>query len=177
MSARFSITLTLDDFVAANVLCQRRYWLWSGLLKAFAWSATSYFLLMLGVTAVTEPTFGQFVVEWVLQLSLWLGLFMAVFLPVVSWVAMRFSVKRQFEQLSLHLPVEYGIDAKGFRAANAEGTSTLTWDRLYDFVQDRRLLLLRRTRRIFFVLPKAQLSSEELESILAYLRGAGVKEG
>jgi hypothetical protein len=177
VSARFSITLTLDEFVAANGLCLRRYWLWSGLLKLFAWSAASYFLLMLGVTAFTEPTFGRFVVEWVLQLSLGLGLFMVVFMPLVTWVAMRLSVKRQFEQLSLDLPVEYEIDTEGFRVANTEGAMRLTWDRLYDFVQDGRLLLLRRTRRIFFVLPKAQLGSEELETILAFLRGAGVRAG
>jgi hypothetical protein len=177
VSVPFSIALTLEDFIAANMLYLRRYWVWSGLVKVFIFTTLSYFVLMLGATALIEPNLGQFEIEWVLQLSLWFGLGMIVFLPIVSWVTMRLQVKRQFEQLSLGLPVEYEIDANGFGAVNEQGTSTLTWDRLYDFVQDRRLLLLRRTRRVFFALPKAQLSNEQLETILACMRGAGVREG
>ena len=176
MSARFSITLTLDDFIAANMLYLRRYWVWSGLLKFYAFGALAFFLLMLVFTALEQALSWQFV-SGLLLASLGFGMGMLVLMPIVSWVAMRLAVKRQFEQLSLDLQAEYEIDTNGFGAANAEGTSTLRWDRLYDFIQDRRLLLLRRTRRIFFVLPKAQLSSEELETILACLRAAGVKEG
>jgi hypothetical protein len=177
MSARFSAALSLDDFIAANVLYLRRYWIWSGLLKVFLFATPSYFLLMLAFMALTEPNFGPWAIEWLLQTSLWFGLGMVVLLPLVTLVAMRLHVKRQFNQLSLGVPVEYEVDATGFRAANEQGTSTLTWNRLYDFVQNRRLLLLRRTRRIFFVLPKAQLGREELDAVLACLREAGVKEG
>jgi hypothetical protein len=177
VSARFSTTLSLDDFIAANVLYLRQYWIWSGLLKVFLFAMPSYFLLMLAFMAFTEPNFGPWVIEWLLQISLWFGLGMVVFLPLVTLVAMRLHVRRQFNQLSLGLPVEYEVDATGFRAANEQGTSTLTWNRLYDFIQDRRLLLLRRTPKIFFVLPKTQLGGEELETILAFLRQAGVKEG
>jgi len=176
VSVRVSITLALDDIIRANVLYQRRYWIWSGLLKVFAFATLAYLLLMLAVTAFTEPTFDQFLIEWLLQLSFCVGLGMAVFMPFVSLLLMRLTAKRQFQQLSLGLPTEYEIDANGLRAANEQGTATLTWDRFSDFVQDRRFLLLRRTRRVFCVLPKAQLGSGQLETILACVRGAGVKE-
>ena len=168
--------MSLDDFFAANWLYQRRYWMWSGLLKVFGFVTLTYFLLMLAITSFYDQISWQLVIFWLLA-SVLFGLGMAVFLPVISWVAMRLSVKRTFDQLSLGLPVEYEIDATRFRAANEQGTTTLAWDNLYDFVQDRRLLLLRRTRRVFFVLPKAQLSGEELGTLLGRLREAGVKEG
>ena len=175
MSTRFSITLTLDDFIAANMLYLRRYWVWSGLLKFYAFGAVAFFLLMLVFTALEQLLTWQFIAG-LLVASLGFGLGMLVLMPMVSWVAMRLAVKRQYEQLALALPAEYEIDAHGFRAANEIGVSTLPWDRICDFVHDGRVLLLRRTRRIFFVLPKAQLSSEELTTTLAYLRAAGVKE-
>ena len=177
MSVSVSITLSLDDFIAANLLYQRRYWIWRGLLKVFALTVPSYFLLMLGVTTFTEPALERYVFEWLLQISLCVGVGMTLFIPLASLLGMRLAVKRQFEQLSLGLPAEYEIDAKGLRAVNEQGTATLTWDRFSDFVQDRRLLLLKRTRRVFFILPKAQLSGEELQATLTYLREAGVKEG
>jgi hypothetical protein len=177
VSVRVSVTLSLDDMIAANMLYQRRYWIWSGLLKIFAFGTPSYFLLMLAVMTFTGPTLDRAVIEWLLQASLCVGLGMVVFIPLISLLAMRLAVKRQFEQLCVGLPIEYEIDANGVRASNEQGTATLTWDRFSDFVQDSRLLLLRRTRRVFFVLPKGQLGSDELETILACLRQAGVEEG
>jgi hypothetical protein len=176
VTVRVSVAITLDDYIAANVLYQRRYWIFSGLLKAYGLGAVAFFLLMLVFTAIDEQLTWQSVLAGLLA-SLGFGFLMPVLIPVVSLVKMRLSVKRQFEQLSLGLPIEYEIDSNGLRAANEQGTATLTWDLFHDFVQDRRLLLLRRARRMFFILPKAQLGSEQLETILACVREAGVKEG
>ena len=176
MSLSFSITLSLEDFVAANRLYLRSYWIWWGLLKVYVFTALAYFLLILGLLAVDEPMTWPVVAYW-LRFSLLFGLGMAVLMPIVTLAIMHLRVKRQFEQLSLGLPTGYEINGDGFRAANELATATLACNRLCDFIQNRRFLLLRRTQAIFFILPKAQLTSAELESLLSLLQEAGVTEG
>ena len=176
MTTNLTATLSFGDYLAANVLYQRRYWLWSGLLKLVGGVGLVFFLLMLALTALDGPLTWSLVVAQLVA-ALLFGLGMAVIIPIISLIKMRLKAPKIFEQMSLALPITYEIDNDGVRAANEQGTATLTWDRFSDFVQDRRLILLRRTPLAFFILPKAHLSSDELETILACLRAAGVQEG
>lgn len=176
MTSPLTVTMSFGDYLAANILYQRRYWLWSGLLKTFCLTSVLFFALMLAATAFDAP------ISWPLVIAnliggILFGLGMTVFMPILCLIAMRRTARRTFDQLSLGLPTTYELDASGLRAANRQSTSTLVWSDLADFVQDGRLLLLRRTPRLFFVLPKAQLASEELDALLTLLRGVGVKEG
>jgi uncharacterized membrane protein YhaH (DUF805 family) len=175
VSVRFTVTLAFEDYVAANLLYQRRYWLWSGLLKMFCVCGLTFAIMMLAITALDEPLSVLDLFAQALGGMLF-GLGMAAVIPLVSLVAMRLRAKGMFEQLSLGLPVTYEVDGQGFHAANEQSTSTLAWDKLCNFVQNDRLLLLRRTATLFFALPKSQLAHEDLDALLALLRQAGVKE-
>ncbi len=79
-------------------------------------------------------------------------------------------------QGTIDLPVSWIINADGYDCTNGEETSRQGWSRLLDFVQNERLLLLRRTRGLFFGIPKAQLTEPQLAELLDILRNAGVRE-
>ena len=55
MTTNLTATLSFGDYLAANVLYQRRYWLWSGLLKLVGGVGLVFFLLMLALTALDGP--------------------------------------------------------------------------------------------------------------------------
>lgn len=175
MTTRLTRSLSLGDYIAANWLYQRKYWRSYGLLKVFSFGAGAFFLVMLILTVLDQPLDGPAIYA-LFPGSLLVGLIMAVVIPLISAVTMLLTAKRQFQEMSLDRPATYEFDDQGFRAATNEGTADLRWSRLYDFVQDRRVLLIRRTRRIFFILPKSQLSSDELGQIMAHMREAGVRE-
>jgi hypothetical protein len=157
-------------------LYQKRYWLAGGLLKTFGFGATAFFMVMLIITAIDQSLTSSLVLDNLVT-SVCFGLAMIVVIPLASFISMRFAAPRTFEQVSLGLPVTYEMDETGLSAANAKSTTNLVWGDLTDFVQDRRLLLLRRTRRIFFPLPKSQLDQEQLSAIFTLLREGGVPQG
>jgi len=131
--------------------------------------------MILVLTALDEPL--DWPITWnLIRSSFLFGLVMVVVIPLVSAVSMLLVARRHFREMSLELPATYKFDDQGFCAANDQGTANLAWDRLYDFVQDRRVLLLRRTRRIFFILPKSQFTEEELGELVSCMRKAGVRE-
>ncbi|MEO6387108.1 MAG: YcxB family protein [Croceibacterium sp.] len=145
------------------------------MLKMFCFGGIAFFLAILALTAFDEPLTWTLVVG-LIGAGLLFGAAMAVVIPVVSLITMRMSAKRMFEQMWIGLPITYEMDEQGLRAANQQSTSSLPWDTFCDSIQDERVLLLRRTTRIFFILPKAQLTVQDLTSISSLLRGAGVKE-
>jgi hypothetical protein len=175
MTQQFTRTLALRDYIAANWLYQRKYWLWSGLVKVYGLAVGLFVLMMLVFSALDEPLTLP-IVLYHLENGLILGLVMVVAIIILSAVKMLLTAKRYFREMSLERPMTYEFDDQGFRAANDEGTANLAWDRLYDFVQDRSVLLLRRTRRLFFILPKSQFTRDELVQIVSCMRKAGVRE-
>ena len=176
MTTQFTVTLTLADYVAANLLYQRRYWFWSGLAKTFAFGAGTYIVAWIVIATFA----GVLTSETPLGLLTWslgVGVALTILIPFVSLVAMRLTAKKRFNQLSVGLPISYEVDEESFRATNDEGISNLRWERLFDFVQNERLLLIRRAKALFFILPKAQLTESELAGVLVALRNGDVHEG
>ena len=147
MTIKVTKSLSLSDYIAANWLYQRKYWLPYGLLKIYAIGVPVFFVVMLIATAIDESIDRSIV--WDLFLcSLIFGLIMVVVLPLICAIKMLLFAKRHFREMSLDAPTSYQFDDQGLRGANDEGTFNLQWNRLYDFVQARRELLIRRTRRI-----------------------------
>ena len=176
MTTRFTVTLTLADYVAANLLYQRRYWFWSGLAKVFAFGAGVYILAWIVIATFAGVLTSETPVG-MLTWSLGVGAALTILIPGVSLISMRLTAKKRFRLLSLGLPISYEVDEVSFRAASDEGTSNLRWEKLFDFIQNERLLLIRRARAVFFILPKAQMTGAELMDVLTALRNGGVREG
>jgi hypothetical protein len=176
MSVRFSITLSFKDYIAANVLYQKRYWLWSGVLKTFCGGSFAFFLLLVIFTALDGPITWEIILGQLFT-GIAFGVGMTVFIPILSLFMMRIQARRTFEQLSLGLPALYEIDEEGLRGGNEQASVKLPWNAIRDFVEDGRLLLIRRTSRIFFVVPKSQVAKEQLRAVMTYLGEAGVKRG
>ena len=176
MSQAFAVTLSLDDYIAANFLYHRKYWLWRGLVRLFAMTAVGWFAVML-VWMFVVGELDRDMLMRLLQWSLWVGVGMTLFLPVFSYVLLRIRAPKFYRKLGYHNPSDIELDDAGVRASTAEGIATWPWANLHDFVQDGRVLLIRRARMVFVIVPKAQLDRETLEAVIAMLRAHGVKEG
>jgi hypothetical protein len=173
----FTVEPSYDDYYASNRLIRSKAWAPRKIAKPA--------LIMFGVATLV----GQFVatndgMPWREQLpySLGIGIFGAGVWLLLCFGLGEFRLGAQtrklYDQLgTISLPATFRIDSEALSAENAEGNSKHSWSRFQDYLLDERVLLLRRTDSMFFLIPVGQLSEGTLPTVIDTLGQVGVKRG
>lgn len=104
------------------------------------------------------------------------GLLIAIMLlmsPLQTWIIQR-VLQRQFRQMAEQgddvTQVSIAYDATGITFTTQKSSARIEWSAFTDFYHRDNLLLLYRNSRYFQVLPLAQMSEEDINTILSYLQ-------
>ena len=168
------VTMPFEDYLAANWLIIRRNWFWRGVIR---------YLLVLGPTLAAITVSGSLVRDGFdaarLVASLITGLvFAAGALAVTflwfSWYIPR-SARKAYAELKLDgIATTYTLNQGELLVSNTLGTSRLPWDHITTWTENSQMILLCRTRMMFFCVPKSQVEVGELEALRSALISANV---
>jgi hypothetical protein len=76
---------------------------------------------------------------------------------------------------TLMLPNVHRLTHDRFQTRYEEGSSDHPWSRFMDYIDAGTVLILRRTAGFVFIVPKHQLSVQQLDDLIALLAQAGIK--
>jgi YcxB-like protein len=162
------------DYLAANWLMIRRAWLWRGLIK---------YLLVVGVilTAIIESGYlfrdGFDAIR--LAGSLVAGLVCAACALAINflwygWCIPRNALKAYAELKLEGVETTYTFDQNEVQVASSLGTSQLPWDHITSWAENDQILLLFRTRLMFFCISKQQIPTGVIDELRSALVAANV---
>ncbi len=177
MAGRFTITLTAQDFAAANWLMVKRHWVrrwgpWFVLVVGLAFGS-----LLAGMAWHLHPDLSR----GALAKMFLRGLACAVlFLGVQLFFMMRAirrSSARAFDQLEVsERSYACQFDDTALTVSVDGQTTTYPWSQFHRLLEDERFLLLLRTEATFFAIPKKEVEASMLKAIkAAALQGNSVR--
>ncbi|CAH0496595.1 YcxB family protein [Novosphingobium sp. CECT 9465] len=174
MSTSFAVTMPFEEYLAANWLMIRRNWLWRGVIR---------YLLVLGPILAAIIESGAWVRDGFdaarLVASLLLGLAFAAGALAVTFLWFSWSVPRSARKAYAELKLDgvattYTFNQTELLVSNTLGTARLPWDHITTWTENTRMILLCRTRMMFFCIPKSQVDVGELEALRSALIAANV---
>ena len=173
----FTVTVSEADFYAANARLFRSGWAPSKVL--IGWLSCT---ILFSAVASVGINLASAVDDQNLPLALAVGAAIAAFFLAARfaacWLQLPGSSNKQYALIgTLALPTHYSLSADRFRARYSEGTSDHPWTRFCDYVDEGKVLMLRRTPGFLFIIPKHQLSEQQLDDLFALLAQVGVKRG
>ena len=177
MADRFTITLTAQDFAAANWLMVKRHWV-------RRWAPG--FVLVVGLS------FGALLtgMAWHLHPDLSRGALAKMFLRGLAGAvlflgmqlffmmrAIRRSAARAFAQLEVsERSYACQFDDTALTATVDGQTTAYPWSQFHRLLEDERFLLLLRTEATFFAIPKEKVEAPLIQAIKAAAwQGGGVR--
>lgn len=176
MTGSFTVTVSYDDYVAANWLLMRRRWLWRGVGKYIGLVGVIFFII--GITTrflAGELDAVRIVAEAILALLLATGT-MTISLAWFALCVPR-NARRVFSQMQLDkLPTTYTFDDTGIRVAHRLGTSDLEWAHLTKWLEGNDILVIWLNHLALFCIPKLQVDPATLDSLRSALRASGVPD-
>lgn len=170
----FTTSLNYEDYLAANWLMMRRRMLWRGVIRFTVTATILYSILGVSIRFLSQgPSVNGAFAEIVTGFCLTLAVIAAL---SVYWLwCIPRSARKAWPQLHLDgLPTVHEFDETGIRIANDRGTANFEWHMLSSWTEDDRLLLMFRTKSMSHVVPKAQVSKEQLDALRTALIDAGV---
>ena len=174
MSDSFTITLTYEDYLAANWLRVRRHWWWKRTLRFILIIGTIYAAMGIVPDLISGPFPVGKMIEPALQGYGLAAAVMCVLALYWLWCIPRAARRVWAEQPLMSAPVLYDFNANGIKVVNERETSDLLWEHIVKWDENDRLLLLSRTRLTFFCIPKSQIAPETLAALRAALIAAQV---
>ncbi len=174
MSDSFKVTMPYEDYLAANWLMVRRNWLWRGALRYVVGVGGLIFAINLATSAVSnELSLERIVADGITGLVFAIGALAVTFLWLL-WCIPR-AAKKAYAQLFVDgVETTYSFSASGIHIANSLGTSDFKWQHITKWVEDDRLILLFRTRLMFFCIPKNQIDAAIQDALVKAMSDASV---
>ena len=174
MSRTFKVTMPYEDYLAANWLMVRRNWLWRGAFRYVAFVGG----LISSINFATSAVAGKLDVTQVVA-DVVTGLVFAVGALVVTFLWLLWCIPRAAKKAYAQLFVDgvettYNFGETGIHIANSLGTSDFEWRHITKWVEDDRLILLFRTRLMFFCIPKNQIDAETKDALIKAMSDASV---
>ncbi len=130
------------------------------------------FLVALGTAWGFRAHQGSLAVELAYLLIAVVLAFMLVLHVILPWHARR----HYCELAAAHGTTSVDWDAQGISIRGEKGQTRLEWSDFFGWSEQRDLLLLFQSHRLFNLLPKSVLSKEQLAEIRSHLKAAGVKK-
>lgn len=177
MSNEVTITMTFEEYLAANRLRSRSKWTLSASLRFILLAAALY----LAIFSVVSAWYAAF--SWTTLLSdaiTALVIATCAYAGIRLWVVWclpRAAKKLYVQQPSAREPYQFSFDNDGLRVVGPFETANLPWSHLTGWLESDHLLLLCRTSLAFFCLPKDQLGETNVSALKQCLAAAGVKRG
>jgi len=177
VSDETTITMSFDDYLAANRLTVRQKWS----PKRVAIFVACVTILYAAIVAFPEMADNGFSWE-LLLIALIIGLAVAIGAALgirlyLRWYLPRIGRKMFAQQPAASAPMQFSFDASGIKSIGPFDASTLPWSHIHAWAEDDSLLLVYRTQISFFCLPKAQLGEANVTALKQCLAAAGVKHG
>jgi len=173
VSGEFTVTLSYEDYKAANWLLVRRKWLWRRLIIRFFIIGLFYSLIgiFLNHPSSYQNAAHTIIVGYVFALAvLCIGIVSNLF-----YIPLR--TRLLFEESgTLHLARHIQFSDETISFKNEREQSELTWRFILKWTEDEKTLVLWRTSQSFLGIPKSQVSIETLNSLRQILINAGVKK-
>lgn len=181
----FTVQVSEADYYAANAKLFLKGWAPRKILLGFVCST-----IMLGSAAYVAATVAaqradqDVASSWptyeLLALAVGAGL-AALFMAArfaTSWYQLpRGSNTYHAETGTLMLPTSYRLSPQRFHCSFEEGSSDHPWMRFLDYVDAGSVLTLRRKPGFLYIIPKHQLTAQQLEELTALLVEVGIKRG
>jgi hypothetical protein len=159
----FRFTYNAEDYWAAQKLFILKRQL-AGKKRITLIVSEALFLLMAALTAATG--------QWGIATFFFVFGMSFVWLPL--WL--KWNYRKEFaKQKSLHFPLDIELSHDGYRTKNELGEGHARWEMFDAWLEDESLfMLLPKTPRLFYMLPKRSLSTEE-QAAIRELLSASIK--
>ena len=170
----FVVTIPFEDYTAAGLLFQK-----TRRQRRILYFSLGALVLFLCGTDLLDALSADHI-DWT---KLAVSLVVALFIAGVTLVAVRYLphvvlgplMRRTYAQIQFEgAPLTYGFDANGMTLTMPQSHASLNWPQLYGWIEDERHLLLLRTERSYFIVPKAQVDPAMLAQFRAAIIAAAV---
>ena len=161
-----SISISEDDFAAAQRLHFRSGLSIRGIGSALVWAGLLSSLLLLRISDTIDLS--SFVRAMFGCVALGAGLLFLV------WLTIPMGARRTWSQRKIGRDIKLHWDENGLRLATDRGDGNFGWNDFYRWSADAKMLLIYIDRRLFYLLPIRALPPGATEAIIGYLKTAGV---
>jgi len=159
MNRSVSLTLTADDYVAANQLHLRDSLRRPSGLACFALPVLAYVILM------TIAYLQRWETAQVVAVNAGAAFFVA-FIVANYFVFTPVTTRRNYgKQKTLHRPYTYAWSETGLRISNDSGEWHVAWSDYLRWREDARIFVFYQGPRLFNMLPKRVLTPEQVADI------------
>lgn len=171
------ITLTDEDWIAANWLVIRHAWLWRKLMLLFG-AVWLIYILLLVVPGVIEYGWNT---NWALRGAGQSALIAAFLVALLVGLTAALTPRRVRKQLADTRRLTSGYDLtvspEGVRSASDIGEVNMRWGQFKRWHENARLIALVITDREVLVIPKTQLDPGTIGEVRERLVAAQVERG
>ena len=159
MNRSVSLTLTADDYVAANQLHLRDSLRRPSGLACFALPVLAYVILM------TIAYLQRWETAQVVAVNAGAAFFVA-FIVANYFVFTPVTTRRNYgKQKTLHRPYTYAWSETGLRISNDSGEWHVAWSDYLKWREDARIFVFYQGPRLFNMLPKRVLTPEQVADV------------
>lgn len=167
-----TVTLTEDDFVAAQSLHFWQYWSSRETLVKFGVLGLIC-IAILWVVFASDGSDSQEIQKVMMIGAPSILLFVFFFPVLMNLLFTGSSARKTFrQQKSLHSPIHFSWSDAGLHARTCTVDGTTPWDHYVKWRENASTILLYHSDRLFQLIPKRALSPEQVASIAGYLRDA-----
>ena len=159
MDRSVSLTLSTDDYVAANQLHFRDSLRRPSGLACFALPVLAYLILM------TMAYFQRWETALVVAVNAGAAFFVA-FIVANYFVFTPVTTRRNYgKQKTLHRPYTFAWSETGLRISSDSGEGHLAWSDFLKWREDARIFVFYQGPRLFNMLPKRVLTPEQIADL------------
>jgi len=167
-----TVRLDEDDLYAAFRLLGRRNRRQARPIMLLAGLCAMLIVLLLSAFPDTRFAFFRSPLLSALSgVAIFLFLVLLVVLAAVPRLLRRAARNTMAEHPGMSDPITHTIAPETFGIRTTFSEAGYPWSRLYSWREDERIVLVLLTRQLFYVVPKRQLTPEQLELLRAALQG------
>ena len=173
----FTVTPEFADYSAANRLVRYEKWSFPRIARS---AAIMTLAVSIAITSIRMSKGATWQEELPTSLAFGLGAaaFWLLFCFGIGELQLSKAIRKAYDQIgTVSLPTRYRFTDEGMQAEYEEGNSHHGWNRIIDFLLDRRVLMLRRTDAMFFLIPVSQVAPDQLSELFGLLERVGIKRG
>lgn len=176
MATTFTVKPDYEDYKSANWLIFRKAWLSTRTLKIPLILIVVFSAINL-VSYCLRCGWNADVLWWAIRESLPVAIGATLGAGGFCALSLALQCRKIFRQLgTVDQAVEFTFSETGLSAICETGSSNLVWKHLSDFLLSKRMLILRRTAAMIYLIPLHQLDPGIIDETVSLIRSGGVKQ-